>query len=113
MMKALWLTEWESKQTTRFVESIQAALGPNFIKAILFGSRAKGKGNEDSDLDILVLVKKLDTATKHRVWDIANDIFLATGIDISPLVVSQEKFERWRRLERLFPKEIEEEGISL
>lgn len=112
-MKPPWLTESESKQVARFVQSIQKALGPVFIKAVLFGSRARGEGHEDSDVDILVLVKELNNTTKHLIWDTADSIFLETGIDISPLVVTQEKFGRWRRLERLLPKEIEEEGIPL
>lgn len=112
-MKTPWLTEWESQQVTRFIESIKKELGPIFIKAVLFGSRARGEGNEDSDVDILVLVREMDTVTKYLVWDMAHDIFLETGIDLSPLVITQEKFEKWRRLERLLPKEIEAEGIAL
>ncbi|MBI4125785.1 MAG: nucleotidyltransferase domain-containing protein [Deltaproteobacteria bacterium] len=95
------------------MQTIKKALGPILIKAVLFGSRARGEGHESSDVDILVLVKTMDTSTKHLVWDAAEDIFLETGIDISPLVITQEKFERWRRLERLLPREIEKEGVVL
>ena len=61
----------------------------------------------------MVLLKHIGLEDKHKIWDLANDLFLETEIDISPVVMSVESFEKIRNLERLFAKEIEQDGIPL
>lgn len=58
--------------------------------AILFGSRARGDFDTDSDADVAVLLRgepgKL-LAIKLEMSDIAYDVLLDTGINVSPLPV--------------------------
>ena len=58
--------------------------------AILFGSRARGDFSPDSDADVAVLLRgepgKL-LPTKLEMSDIAYDVLLDTGINVSPLPV--------------------------
>lgn len=108
-----FLTEMEQKALQQFLDRVRTSLGKMFIRSILFGSRARGEGHEESDLDVLVLVTSASLKTKHTVWDIATDLFLETDINISPLVLEEGQFQHLHDLERLIAEEITTQGISL
>lgn len=58
--------------------------------AILFGSRARGSHRPDSDADVAVLLNgplQRFLPTKLAMADVAFDVLLETGINISPLPV--------------------------
>jgi predicted nucleotidyltransferase len=58
--------------------------------AILFGSRARGTHRPDSDADVAVLLNGAHQRflpTKLAMADVAFDVLLETGINISPLPV--------------------------
>lgn len=107
------LSELEKRSLDLFISRVRSALKANVVSMRLFGSRARGKGLEDSDIDILVLLKKVDVRIKNSIWDTANDIFLDTWINISPLVMTKDAFQKLADRERLIAKNIEKDGISL
>lgn len=64
--------------------------------AILFGSRARGYFQADSDADLAVLLRGrhndfLDT--KLALADIAYDVLLETGIRIQPLPIWEDEWQ--------------------
>ena len=72
---------------------------PNAI-LILYGSYARGDYNDDSDLDLLVLVDK-DKITRHdqkRIKYPLYDIEFETGTIISPLIFSKKVWELKHRI---------------
>lgn len=64
--------------------------------AIVYGSRARGTHRADSDADVAVLLKgehqKL-LRTTLAMADVAFDVLLETGINISPLPVWLDEWE--------------------
>lgn len=107
------LTSTEQAAIQKFVTQVRQGLASNVVSLSLFGSRSRGEGDEESDLDVLVLLKQVDVATKNRVWNIANDIFLDTWINIAPLVVSEEDFNRLLSRERRVALEIKRDSLPL
>ena len=68
----------------------RVAAGYPTLQAILFGSRARGHGHDESDADVAVILKGQPghfVKTKMALNDIAYDILLETGIRIQPLPV--------------------------
>lgn len=64
--------------------------------AILFGSRARRTHRPDSDADVAVLLRgphKRFLPTKLAMADVAFDVLLETGINISPLPVWLDEWE--------------------
>jgi antitoxin ChpS len=55
-------------------------------KLVLFGSRARGEGHEESDLDVLVWLDGASRAERREVIDLAFDVEQAFGLAVSPLV---------------------------
>jgi predicted nucleotidyltransferase len=63
-----------------------AFLGERMRSAVLFGSRARNEGHEDSDLDVLVLVEDSTPADRARILDLAYDVELDSGLVLAPIV---------------------------
>lgn len=83
------------------------------IKAIyLFGSQARGTAHAESDYDFLLVVEQKNKELKGKLYDIAVDIFLKTGADISLKILRCEDFERLSSLRAPFIENILKEGIK-
>jgi predicted nucleotidyltransferase len=93
------------------VRELASSLGETPIDVRLFGSYARADADEDSDVDVLVVLEHVDWATRGRVIDRAADIGLEHDLLLSPLVVDRATWELWRRQERLLAREIERDGI--
>lgn len=64
--------------------------------SILYGSRARGTHRPDSDADVAVLLKgkhQRVLPTTLAMADVAYDVLLETGINISPLPVWLDEWE--------------------
>ncbi len=81
------------------------------LRLTLFGSRARGDAEIDSDVDILVEVdiERIDSETYKRLSNIAADLSLKHGVVVSLLVLDLER----ARSRDGFPflRSIREEGI--
>ena len=84
--------------TEEAVRRFLALLGDryNMAGAIVYGSRARGKHRADSDADVAVLLSgehQRFLPTKLAMSDVAFDVLLETGINISPLPVWLDEWE--------------------
>ncbi len=84
-------------------------------KVIAFGSRARGEGTADSDLDLVVLVDERTEEIEKRLDDIAYEVMW--DHDFKPIVSLKVFGERQFRSAVArgfsFYKHIEKEGISV
>jgi predicted nucleotidyltransferase len=80
------LSPAEEDVLARFRARLVDLFGPRLGRVVLFGSRARGEGHEDSDLDVLVTIRSLVPADRRDVLDIAFDLELDARIVLSPLV---------------------------
>ena len=97
----------------QFKEALGKICGPTGWALYLFGSRARSEGDEDSDLDVLVLLDNYEEEKKKKIWDAAYQTFGSSDILISPMVLSRSYYEDLKRRERLIAMTIEKEGIAL
>ena len=88
------LSPGERSVLLRFREELAARLGDRLSEVILFGSRARGEGHGDSDLDVLVAVRELGRQERRALLDIATDLLTETGLVISPTIVDPVRFDR-------------------
>jgi predicted nucleotidyltransferase len=112
-MSAPALSPRESAALRQFSERIRAALGPNVRGLRLFGSRAHGDAQPESDLDVLVIVTGDRGAAEDLAVDIAFDVNLEHDLYISPRVVTEASLADpvWRTT--LFVQTVIREGVPL
>lgn len=79
----------------------------------LFGSRARGDADPDSDMDVLVVVEKVDRTVEDYISDCAWEASFAQGIVVVPVVFSQDEWENGLERHSLLAKAIRTEGITL
>jgi predicted nucleotidyltransferase len=83
------------------------------FRMTVFGSRARGDAEADSDMDVLLEVEadRLAFAAKQRLRTITSEISLASGIILSLLVVDRQTMKE-RGDFSLFD-DIRDEGIAV
>lgn len=79
----------------------------------LFGSKLRGDDTPDSDIDVLVIVSRLDRGVRDAVIDVAFDVNLRHDVYISPRVIPEHVFRDpvWKLTP--FIQTLEREGVSL
>ena len=96
----------------RFKALLSAHVGPH--KLILFGSRARGDADPDSDLDILVV---LDNRPTDRERDIISDCAWEAGFDsgivVVPVVFARQDWEAGPERYSLLAQAVQAEGIPI
>jgi len=96
---------------TAIKQRLYEVLGDEVRQIILFGSRSRGDAEEDSDYDILLLVRERTRELEDRVDDIAYEMLDRYGAVVTIFVLETETFERETH-EPLFCN-IRREGILL
>jgi uncharacterized protein len=85
----------------RFKKSAHEIYGDRLVKILLYGSYARGEQHEDSDIDLLVVLKDetLDELKKDtRLFHLTHTIQMETGLFLSPIVKVESKFENDRTI---------------
>lgn len=80
---------------------------------ILFGSRARGDADPDSDMDVLVVVDELTKETEDYISDCAWEASFKQGIVMVPIVFSTNEWERSPERSSLLADAIRAEGIFI
>ena len=113
MSRRVTLKSKDAAAIEEFVKQVRAVLGKNLVEVKLFGSKATGKDQPDSDIDVLVAVEKDGVEVEDTVLHIAFDINLKHEVYISPRVIDRATLADpvWRITP--FLKAIAKEGIPL
>ncbi|WP_245599235.1 nucleotidyltransferase domain-containing protein [Thermococcus nautili] len=75
-----------------FIRRVEARFGDSVEEIILFGSRARGNHDEESDIDLLI-VGDVDF---DGLMEVVTNILLEYGELISPIVLKPEEFRKRR-----------------
>lgn len=99
----------------QFSQKIKEIFGTHLSKIIVYGSYARGDYRDNSDVDVMILVDLPESEIKkieNVVYDIAFDIEISTGVDISPIIKSETQYEYW--VEVLpFYRAVRKEGVVI
>ena len=83
-------------------------------RLVLFGSLARGESDEESDVDLLIVLAEPPThQVRDRITSLILDINLEYGTNLSELIVDRQTWDGGLPAALPIHKEIEEEGIRL
>ena len=97
--------------TKKLAKRLREKLGK--VQVIIYGSRARGNGVTGSDLDVCIVVERLDKETRDKVFTIAWRSSLEERIVITPLIFGRKEWEDSPILESPIYKNIQREGIKV
>lgn len=107
------LTYEEKTTLMELKEVLKKFLGDRLVKIALFGSKARGDYEIESDIDLAIIIRGLNRELKNQILDIVAEIEFKYLIPLSTLILSEEDFHRLKKRERRIALDIEKEGIIL
>ncbi len=93
----------------------QEVYADSLVKVVLYGSYARGDFSNESDVDVVAIVKGVRENLQKQlrtVWDASSEMELEYGIIISPTVIPLEEFEKYRD-DIPYYRNIEREGVEI
>ena len=97
----------------QMIPGLQNIYGDLIDSIILYGSTARGTRQDDSDVDVAILMHAGATKKmRDQMLDLSVDLELACGKVLSVLCIDYEKFTEWKDV-LPFYKNIRKDGVVL
>ena len=95
------------------VQGMVEIIKSDIVKVILYGSVARGTNDEESDVDIMIILKnELDSFAEDKLSDFIVDMNLKYDKVFSVIDVNVHKFDKWVAV-LPFYQNVDREGIVL
>ena len=85
-----------TKRQSEALRQIKSRVMDDFVVVdfVLYGSTARGEADEESDVDIMIVLSEpISRIKRHEITDIVFDANLQFGTNFSTLVVDQESWD--------------------
>ena len=104
-----YLATPERQALARLLARLEEACGDRIRRVILFGSKARGDADQESDLDVLIVTadggEQVKAVTQQFGWD--EDLYGTT------LIFSEEEYRQWQRLKMPLYVNVRRDGVEL
>ena len=105
------MTEGDRKILDKFARQVRSRFPEARVWA--FGSRARGDAEADSDLDVCVVIDRLDDAKDREIMSAAWEVGFARDVVISTVTFSWEEFTAGPLTESSFLRAIHRDGVAI
>lgn len=109
--KIAHINETEKAILDSFAKTVQGTIQP--LEIILFGSKVRGDYTENSDIDILVIIKEYNKKSIDTIYTLVASILVEHSIYLSVKVWDNNNYLRIKELNTPFIQGILKEGIRL
>ena len=83
-------------------------------RVILFGSKARGEGKSDSDIDLLVLTSHpVSSKVRSTISDLLADVNLRRDVSLTSVVISEQDWSNGLTHYTLIHHEVERDGCEI
>lgn len=103
-----YLTAPELDTVANFLDQLDRRCGDQVARVILFGSRARGDHEPESDIDLLIVTHNDKSSVKETARNLTND-----EPYLSTLIMSADEYRRHQRLRDPLYVNVRREGIEL
>jgi predicted nucleotidyltransferase len=107
------LTEQEKAALSEFVARLREKYANEVRLVVLFGSKVRGDSDEESDLDVLVVVESDGWRFHREISFIGSRVSLDYDVNISPKALSQTLYRELRESRTPFYENVRAEGVEL
>jgi predicted nucleotidyltransferase len=89
-------------------------LGERLISLTLFGSYARGEAGPESDVDVAVVLDRINTHSDRVLpMELAGGLIVEHGLVITPLVLSVSELEFLHQREDLLAENLDRDGVEI
>ena len=108
------LTAREQAALAALVDRLRQRYGDDLLRVVLFGSKARGDFDAESDLDVLVVVRAKDYWSCWReITDLTTQLLLETGVNLSALVRDETRYQWWAVHHAPIYNSIQRDGVEV
>ena len=109
----LTLTSEEQTWFDAYRRALASRFGDLVEEIIVFGSKARGDATEDSDLDILIVIREGDWAVKDAVTEPGYLSSIGTSVVPSFMVLTRQEWDQHARERVPFWRTVTRDGVSV
>jgi predicted nucleotidyltransferase len=106
------ITERDRRIVQEF-KRLMIARGVSVREVILFGSRARGDAEPDSDMDVLVIIENLDRQIRKLITRCAWEVGYESGVVIQSMAMTRSEAEEGPERSSLLMLAVREEGVRV
>lgn len=108
-----YLTPKEKLALQEYLQRLREVFGRDVLSIKLYGSKARGDHDADSDLDLLVRVGQDNRQAYANMYLIASDIELKYDLILGMMLVGPTHYDLMRRLGEPLYGNVQREGVEL
>jgi len=108
-----YLTKNEQHAVKKFVSAIKEKLKDQVIEIRLFGSKVRGDYYEDSDIDILIILKGRKKVVIDTLYQELLEVELEYDSKISLTIFSEVEYNHNKHAQTPFVETLANEGVRL
>ena len=112
-MKTFHLSTKEQIVVKKFKQQLQEKIGDHLIMMFLFGSKARGDYHKNSDIDVMVIIKKSNRQIINEIYNLAFDLMLETSIYLSIKIFDAAEYQKLNALPTVFMQKVRQEAIKV
>lgn len=106
------LTDKEQEATADFITRLaDENIFP--VSVMLFGSKARGDYDAESDIDLLLVLPDVNLSLRDHIRDVAADVSIDYSIYLSTRVWSKAYFAEQARVKTTLFQEVQEDGVEM
>jgi predicted nucleotidyltransferase len=97
------------------LRELKAALARDFrlVELRMFGSKARGDSDKESDIDVLVVLEDYDWNTRMAVVDLCTDISIDHGVLLTPVLYTRAEYDSGLTRVTPFYQAVAREGVPI